>query len=159
GTFSFNRLFRTPGPLALRAFVHRFHHRLPAVSETLEYEVGQAQNPSLTISLSPAAVAFGSPVTISGKLAGPARAAGALLARSGGGAFSQIATGTTEEDGAYTFTQTPSEDTDYRVTSGAQKSSGARVQVSFAITALPLESTVAAGEGATVNGTVAPVTP
>lgn len=159
GSFSFSRLFRHPGPLVLRAFVHRFHHRLPAVSETLEYEVAQPQNPSLTISLSPAAVAFGAPVTISGKLAGPTGATVTLLARTRAGSFAPLATGTTEAGGAYAFTQTPVQDTDYRVTSGSQRSMPARVEVSFAVTATPLTTTVAAGEGVTINGTVAPASP
>jgi hypothetical protein len=159
GSFSFNRLFRTPGPLALRAFVHRWHHRLPAVSETLEYEVAPAQNPSLTISLSPAAVAFGSPVTISGKLAGPEGATVTLLARTRGGSFESVATAVTESGGSYSFTQTPAQDTDYRVTSGSQRSMPARVQVSFAVSAVPAASSVPAGEGTTITGTVAPASP
>jgi len=65
GRFSFSHLFRTPGAIVLRAFVHRHAHRLPAVSEALSYDVAQADNPSLTISLSPQTVAFGGAVTIS----------------------------------------------------------------------------------------------
>ncbi|HXB15551.1 MAG TPA: hypothetical protein VNV44_07375 [Solirubrobacteraceae bacterium] len=159
GSFSFSHLFRIPGPLELRAFVHRHDHRLPAVSETLSYEVAQPQNPSLTISASPADVPFGSPVTISGRLAAPAGSPVALLTLGGGGPLTTAASTGTESGGAYSFTQTPNRDTAYRVSGGAQSSATVRVQVSFAVTAVPSASTVAPGEGVTITGTVAPASP
>jgi hypothetical protein len=159
GHFSFSHLFRTPGPIVLRAFVHRHAHHLPAVSEALSYAVAQADNPSLTISLSPQTVALGGAVTISGKLAGSAGDPVTLLARSAGGGFSPVASTTTEAGGAYSFTQTPAQDTVYRVSSGAQRSMPLRAQVTLALTAVPSASTVQAGEGVTISGTVVPASP
>ena len=64
--------FHAAGPLVLRGRLHSHAHRLAAVSETLSYEVAEAQNPALTISASPESLAFGESVTVSGTLAGPA---------------------------------------------------------------------------------------
>jgi len=159
GSFSFTHSFRIAGPLELRAFVHRHDHRLPAVSETLSYEVARPQNPSLTIAASPAEAPFGSPVTISGRLAAPAGSPVALLTLGGGGPLTTAATSSTEAAGAYSFTQTPTHDTVYRASGGGQSSATVRVQVSFAVTAVPSASTVAEGEGTTITGTVAPSSP
>src|SRR6185437_2858797 len=159
GSFAFERAFHASGPLVLRAFVHRHAHRLAAVSETLEYEVALAQNPALTISLDPQSVAFGESVTIAGTLAGPAGSTVTLAARSAGGTYSPVATTTTTEGGGYTFTQAPARGTEYRVSSGSQRSAAVRVQVSFALTATPSASTVVLGEGVTISGAVAPASP
>jgi len=159
GGFAFAHAFHAAGPLVLRAFLHRHAHRLAAASETLSYEVAEPQNPALTISASPWSVAYGETVTISGALAGPAGSTVTLEGRSGGGPFSQLATTTTSEGGAYTFTQTPGQVSDYRVRSGLQRSAPARVSVAFALTAVPSSTTIASGEGFTISGTLAPAAP
>ena len=159
GGFTFEHAFHAAGPLLLRAFLHSHAHRLAALSETLSYEVASAQDPALTISASAQSLGFGESVTVSGTLAGPAGVTATLQARSGDGVFSAVASTTTTEGGAYTFTQTPARDIDYRVTSGAQRSVLLRVQVAFALTATPSATTVASGEGFVISGKVEPASP
>jgi hypothetical protein len=161
GAFAFSHSFRTPGPLVLRAFVHRHGHRLPAVSEPLSYQVAQADlaGLGLTITLTPQTVAYGEPVAIAGKLAGGAGSPVTLLARTGPGGFGAIASTTAGEDGAYSFTQTPARDTEYRVAGGGRSSTTLRAEVTFSLTATPSATTVAAGEGPTISGTVTPASP
>jgi hypothetical protein len=159
GSFAFIRSFHAPGTLLLRAFVHRHAHHLPATSETLSYQVAQANTTALTISLTPETVPYGEAVTIAGKLAGGEGKTVTLFARTGGGDFSPVATATTTEGGAYTFTQTPLSNTEYRVVSGTQSSVALRAQVTFALTAVASATEVAAGEGPTITGTVAPASP
>ena len=159
GSFAFIRSFHAPGALLLRAFVHRHAHHLPAISETLSYQVAQANTTALTISLTPETVPYGEAVTIAGKLAGGEGKTVTLFARAGGGDFSPVATATTTEGGAYTFTQTPLRNTEYRVVSGTQSSVALRAQVTFALTAVASATDVAAGEGPTITGTVAPASP
>jgi hypothetical protein len=159
GSFAFLHLFRAAGPVVLRAFVHGFGHRLAAVSETLSYEVSQAQNPALTISAEPHSVALGQTVTITGKLAGHGGRTVTLSARAAGGAYTQVATATTGEDGSYTFTDTPSSTSDYRVSGNGVHSMPVRVYVTFALTATPSATTLTEGEGFTITGTLAPASP
>ncbi len=159
GSFAFLHRFRTAGPVVLRAFVHGFGHRLAAVSETLSYEVSQAQNPALTIAAEPGTVAFGQSVTITGRLAGPAGHAVTLSAREAGGAYAPVSTATTGEGGSYTFTVTPSGTTTYRVSADGVRSMPVRVSVTFALTATPSATTLTEGEGFTITGTVAPASP
>ena len=159
GSFSFTHGFHAPGTLLLRAFVHRHAHHLPAISETLSYQVAQADAGALTISLTPETVPYGESLTVAGRAPGGAGKAVTLFARTGGGDFSAVATATTTEGGAYAFTQTPLRNTEYRVTSGAQSSVTLRAQVSFALTAVPSATELAAGEATTIAGTVAPASP
>jgi len=159
GSFAFLHSFRAAGPIVLRALVHRYAHRLPAVSETLSYEVSQAQNPALTISADPHFVGFGQAVTITGKLAGPAGRTVTLSGRGAGGDYAPVATATTGEDGSYTFSDTPSGTTDYRVSANGLHSMPVRVYVTYALTATPSATTLTEGEGFTITGTVAPASP
>jgi len=159
GSFAFSRSFHAPGTLVLRAFVHRHAHHLPAISETLSYQVAQADATALTISLTPEVVPYGEAVTIAGKdPAGEGRTVTLLAAGSGGG-FSPVATATTTQGGAYSFTQTPLASTDYRVISGTQSSVALRAVLTFALTAVASATEVHAGEGPTISGTVAPASP
>jgi hypothetical protein len=159
GGFSFSHAFRQAGPLVLRAFLHRHGHRLPAVSETLSYEVAASENAALTISLAPQTVAFGESLEVTGRLAGPAGSPVTLLARTGTGGFSAVASTVTGEDGSYAFSESPALDTQYRVRSGAETSASARAAVTFALQATPSATTLTEGEGLTISGTVAPASP
>jgi hypothetical protein len=159
GSFAFLHLFRAAGPVVLRAFVHRYAHRLPAVSETLSYEVSQAENPALTISAEPHSVAFGQSVAITGKLAGTPGRTVTLSSRTGGGAFAPVSSVTTGQDGSYSFTDIPSSTTDYRVSANSQRSMPVRVYVTYALTATPSATAVTEGEGFTITGTVSPASP
>ncbi len=159
GSFAFTRSFHAPGTLLLRAFVHHHAHHLPSISETLGYQVAQADATALTISLTPELVPYGQAVTIAGRRPGGAGSTVTLYARSDGGDSSPVASTTTTEGGAYTFTQTPLRNTEYRVTSGTQSSVALRAQVTFALTAVASATEVAAGEGPTITGTVAPASP
>jgi hypothetical protein len=159
GSFAFVHLFRAAGPVVLRAFVHGFAHRLAAVSETLSYEVSQAQNPALTIAAEPNSVALGQSVTITGKLSGAAARIVTLSAREAGGAYAPVATATTGEGGSYTFTETPTATTDYRVSGNGVHSMPVRITVTFALTATPSATSLVEGEGFTIAGTVMPASP
>ncbi|HST33872.1 MAG TPA: hypothetical protein VLJ80_10200 [Solirubrobacteraceae bacterium] len=155
GTYSIAHGFRTPGALSIRAVVHPGKGNTAGISEVLTYEVPQPQNPQLTIQTSADPVPYGTPVTISG-VAAATNAPVTLLARTHGGAFAPVATGTTDAEGNYTFTQEPLQSTYYEVTDASTRSSSLFEGVLFALTPSATPDAVAAGVPVTFSGTLSP---
>src|SRR5262249_18413744 len=98
GGYVLTHTFAVPGDANLRVVVrprHRFNAR--GVSNTVSYEISQAQNPRLTIFSSADPVGYGMPVTISGVLAGGANQKLTLAGRTfGSGGFSNLQEATTD---------------------------------------------------------------
>jgi hypothetical protein len=115
GEYSFTHSFRAAGEMSVRAVVHSRRTDVQAASEPLSYDLPQAQNPRLTIQGSGEVVSAGQSVTITGVAAGAPDAPITLLARTRGHAFTVLAKGTTDEEGAYTFTESPQQSAFYRV--------------------------------------------
>ena len=159
GTFKILHTFVRPGDANLRAVVRpqgRFSIR--GISNTLSYEISQAQNAALTIHTSADPVSYGQTFALSGVLAGGANKKVALLARpKGSSVFTQVQEGTTDGAGAYKFTvPSATGSTVYRVT-GAGITSAALFQgVKYLLTATASATSAQAGTAVTFAGTVLP---
>jgi len=171
GTYSITHHFLVPGDANLRVVVRvRGRYTVRGTSNTLSYEISQAQNPRLTIASSSNPLSYGSPTTISG-IYDPTPVAGSgagqkliLTARTAGNPlFTQVAETTTNGSGDYQFT-IPSEtnNTAYEVkttgTSLADKVSSSALYegVKYILTAGVSSNTIQAGQPLTWSGTVTP---
>jgi hypothetical protein len=176
GTYSITHIFRVPGDASIRVLVLSDGLNIPSPSTPLEYEISQAQNPSLTIASSADPINYGQSVTISGVLAGATTPQTVTLeARTvHQHGFAPIAEVSTGAGGAYSFpAQSPVNSTLYRVSSSDPgcsdtppkvkackarqlKSAVLYEGVKDVLTAEASPSTVRAGEAVTFKGTVAP---
>jgi hypothetical protein len=149
---------------------------IPSASTPLEYEISQAQNPSLTISSSADPISYGQSVTISGVVAGaPASHPVTLWARTvHQHGFAPVDEATTDASGNYSFAaQSPVNSTLYWVGTSAPgcstapplvkackarqlKSAVLYEGVKDVLTAQVSASTVQAGQALTFSGIVAP---
>jgi hypothetical protein len=159
GTYSITHIFRVPGDASIRVLVRSDGLNIPSPSTSLEYEISQAQNPSLTITSSADPISYGQSVTISGVLAGATTSQSVTLeARTvhqlGFAPVAEVSTGT---GGAYSFpAQSPVNSTLYKVKSGHLKSAVLYEGVKNVLTAEASPSAVQAGQAVTFSGTVAP---
>ncbi len=159
GTFSIPHIFRVPGDASIRVLVRSDRLNVPSPSNELEYEISQAQNPSLTIDSSADPITYGQSVTISGVLAGATTPqAVTLLGRTvHQQGFAPIAEVSTGAGGAYSFpAQAPVNSTLYRVKADGQKSAVLYEGVRDVLTAAASPTTLPAGQAVTFSGTVAP---
>jgi hypothetical protein len=159
GTYSITHIFRVPGDASIRVLVRSDGLNIPSQSTPLDYEISQAQNPSLTISSSADPISYGQSVTISGVLTGASTSQPVtLLARTVHQAgFAPVAEVSTGAGGSYSFpAQSPVNSTLYKVKGGGQKSAVLYEGVKDVLTAEASPSTVQAGQAVTFSGTVAP---
>lgn len=159
GEYSITHTFGAPGDVNIRIVVHpRSRLNAPGASTPVSYEISRAQNPHLTIEASADPISYGEALTITGILANGAKQQVTLLAHTRGKRFAPVATATTDESGAYTFTQSPSSSTVYRVASGKTHSAVLFEGVRYALgPPAPSASSVQVGQPLTVSGTVAPI--
>jgi len=159
GGYTIKHIFRVPGDASIRVLVRSDGLNVPSASTPLEYEISQAQNPSLTIVSSADPIDYGQPVTISGVLAGATTPQtvtllGRTVHQQG---FAPIAEVSTGAGGAYSFpAQTPVNSTLYRVKASGQKSAVLYEGVKDVLTAEVSATTVEAGQTLEFKGTVAP---
>ena len=160
GSYSITHTFRVPGDASIRVLVRSDGLNVPSESENmLEYEISQAQNPSLTINSSADPITYGQSVTISGVLAGTTTSQPVtLLARTvHQHGFAPIAQMSTEANGSYSFpAQSPVNSTLYEVKAAGQKSAVLFEGVKSVLTAEVSATTVQAGQPVEFKGTVAP---
>ena len=159
GSYSITHTFRVPGDASIRVLVRSDGLNIPSESNMLEYEISQAQNPSLTINSSADPITYGQPVTISGVLAGATTSQPVtLLARTvHQHGFAPIAQISTETNGSYSFpAQSPVNSTLYEVKAAGQKSAVLFEGVKSVLTAEVSATTVQAGQPVEFKGTVAP---
>ena len=159
GTFTILHTFVRPGDANVRTVV-RPHGRfsIRGISNTLSYEISQAQNPKLTINTSANPVSFGQTFTLSGVLAGGVGKKVALLARpKGSTAFTQVQEATTDGSGGYKFTiAAATSNTAYRVSGEGINSAVLFQGVKYLLTAEPSAMSAQAGTPVTFSGTVLP---
>jgi hypothetical protein len=176
GSYTITHTFRVPGDASIRVLVRSDRINSPSESNVLEYEISQAQNPSLTISSSADPISYGQSVAISGVLAGattsqPVTLWARTVHQQG---FAPVAEATTDVSGNYSFAaQSPVNSTLYRVSTAdpgcsaapplvkACKARQLRSAVLYegvkdVLTAEVMPSTVQAGEALTFKGTVTP---
>jgi hypothetical protein len=159
GNYTITHTFRVPGDASIRVLVRSDRINSPSASTPLEYEISQAQNPSLTINSSADPITYGQPVTISGVLAGATTSQPVtLLARTvHQHGFAPIAQISTETNGSYSFpAQSPVNSTLYEVKAAGQKSAVLFEGVKSVLTAEVSATTVQAGQPVEFKGTVAP---
>jgi hypothetical protein len=156
GSYAVPHTFRTAGQFSVRVLVHTHRHNVPAASEPIVYEVVQAQNPKLTISSSANPAGYGATVTIAGVAAEAQNQSVTLLARTHGGKFAAVASATTDGEGHYSFTQTATQNTVYRVSSGSIQSAVLYLSVTRVLEAAPGPGEGPAGQPATFTGTLTP---
>ena len=149
-----------PGDASIRVLVRSDRLNIPSASTPLEYEISQAQNPSLTIASSADPITYGQSATISGVLAGATTPQTVtLLARTvHQHGFAPIAEVSTGAGGDYSFpAQAPVNSTSVpSVQAPVQKSAVLYEGVKNVLTAEVSPTTVQAGEALTFKGTVAP---
>jgi hypothetical protein len=172
GTYTITHTFRVPGDASIRVLVRSDGLNIPSPSNELEYNISQAQNPSLTISSSADPIMYGQSLSISGVLAGGVNYPVTLEARTvHQHGFAPVAQAVTDASGNYSFAaQTPVNSTLYRVIAGNPrcdirvckgplsllKSAVLYEGVKDVLTAEVSATTVDAGEALTFKGTVAP---
>jgi hypothetical protein len=174
GSYTITHTFRVPGDASIRTLVRSDRINSPSASTPLEYEISQAQNPSLTIASSADPIVYGASVTISGILAGvTTQQTVTLLARTvHQTGFAPVAEVGTDASGNYSFpAQSPVNSTLYRVTTAdpscyapgpalrackTLKSAVLYESVKNVLTAEVSASTVQAREALTFKGTIAP---
>jgi hypothetical protein len=177
GEYTITHTFRVPGDASIRVLVRSDRINSPSASTPLEYEISQAQNPSLTIASSADPISYGASTTISGVLASVTTSQtvtleGRTVHQHG---FAPIAEVSTDASGNYSFpAQAPVNSTLYRVSTAGpgcsgvppaaracRRAHGLRSAVLYegvknVLTAEVSPSTVQAGEALTFKGTVAP---
>ena len=119
----------------------------------------QKQPGNLTISASAGSVKFGRSVTLSGKLTGPKSDGKNVMLRedpSPFDAFDTVGTATTDANGDYSFTRTPTVNTRYQSRQGGNESEVVTVTVSPAISLRLSDRTPAAGRRVRLSGRVCP---
>jgi hypothetical protein len=158
GTYSITHVFAVPGDANIRVIVRAPKRNAPGASESLSYEISQAQNPALTIESSADPISYGQPVTVSGKIEAATPTTLTLLARTRlQHGFVPVATSTSGAGGTYSFpVQTPTQSTFYKVTGAGKTSSRLFEGVRYGVTASASASSVAAGQPVTFSGTVTP---
>jgi hypothetical protein len=160
GGYTIKHIFRVPGDASIRVLVRSDGLNVPSASTPLDYEISQAQNPSLTIVSSADPIDYEQPVTISGVLAGATTPQtvtllGRTVHQQG---FAPIAEVSTGAGGAYSFpAQVPVNSTLYRVKAGRSEKSAVLYEgVRDVLTAAASPTTLPAGQAVTFSGTVAP---
>ncbi|MEA2209284.1 MAG: hypothetical protein QOF54_1761 [Solirubrobacteraceae bacterium] len=157
GNYTIVHKFGTPGDASIRVVVRPNATNAEGASEVLSYEISQAQNPALVIDNSANPLTYGQPVTISGTTASGAGTTLTLQARTRAqSAFAPVATTVSGAGGVYSFTQTPLQNTLYRVTGAGTSSALMFEGVKYALTAAPSASTVQVGQSLTFSGKVTP---
>jgi hypothetical protein len=154
GGFAVAHSFKTAGEVSVRVLVRPKGPYVAGVSESLTYEVAQAQNPKLTIQSSAEPVAAGASVTITGIAAGEAEGPVALLARTPGHPFTALAKATTDSTGNYSFTVTPPQNTTYVVTTASETSAELFEGVRYTLTTAPAPQSIQAGTQMSFSGTI-----
>lgn len=157
GEYSITHTFGIPGTVDVHVLVRAHGRLLAGVSESLTYQIARPQDPQLTVQASACPLVYGQSLTLSGVAAGQGHEPLTLLASAGGGAFTPVATTTSEGDGRYAFApQSPLTDTWYRVTGPHARSAILLEGVKPLLTAQASSASVPSGEPATFTGTIAP---
>jgi hypothetical protein len=160
GVFTITHKFLEAGAANLRVLVRplpgKFTFR--GISEPLEYQISQAQNPLLEINSAPA-VAYQQAVSVTGVLKNGHSVPVTLLAHPrGSGPFTEVGKTTTDGSGNYTFAIAhATRNTFYKVTGGGVSSAVLYQGVSYVLgTPTVSKSTVSSGEPVTFSGTITP---
>ena len=157
GEFALTHVFWIPGASEIRVLVRSNKRNVVSPSNTLSYDISQAQNPSLTILTSADPISYGGSVVISGEAAGAPNAPLTLLTRTKAGTFKPVATTTANGEGKYAFpAQTTLASSFYRVQGANRRSAVLYQGVKYVLSVVPGASSVQSGQPFSVTGTVTP---
>ncbi|MGO9490055.1 MAG: hypothetical protein ACLQBB_13645 [Solirubrobacteraceae bacterium] len=158
GGFAITHAFGVPGPSDIRVVVRANRRNVPSPSNILNYEISQAQNPSLTILSSTDPLPYGGGSTvISGTLAGEPNTVVTLQGHATGKPYTTVTTAMTNSEGKYAFApQSPLNSIYYRVQGGGRSSAVLYEGVKYVLTLTPPVTTVQSGQPVTFSGTVTP---
>ncbi len=157
GGFALTHVFWVPGASDIRVLVRSNKRNVLSTSNTLSYDITQAQNPALTIVTSADPIAYDGSVVISGAAAGAPNASLTLLARTANGSFKPVATTNANSEGKYAFpAQTMLASTFYRVQGASRRSAVLYQGVKYVLTVNPTAASAQSGQPFSVTGTVTP---
>ncbi len=157
GEFALTHIFWVPGASEIRVLVHSNKRNAVSPSNTLSYDISQAQNPSLTILTSADPISYGGSVVISGEAPGAPNAPLTLLARTKAGTFKPVATTTANGEGKYAFPAQGTLASSFYKVQGANRRSAVLYQgVKYVLTVVPGAGSVQSGQPFSVTGTVTP---
>jgi hypothetical protein len=162
-SFTIAKAVRDAGDYTLRAYLPADARNIAGSSDSTTLEVQQTQNPSFTINSSNPAVITGSPVTISGTeylkgsstVPDPAQTV-SLYAKSVNGSFKEVSSTTTGADGSYSFSETPSNNSVYKVLGSDAKSANLYEAVTDTVSLTAGGSSTTVGSALSFTGTVSP---
>lgn len=164
--YSISHRFLQPGERDLRVVFKGDQRNIRSASDTVTVTVSQTQNPSFTITTSAQNIDENTPVTISGVLSKSGTATPdpgqtvQLWHRDGGGPYEELASTTTDANGAYRFTDRPIHNQVYQartVTSPKRHTAQLFEGVRDVVTISPTGPTNAVvGQKITFTGSVSP---
>ncbi|HWH12414.1 MAG TPA: hypothetical protein VG165_14895 [Solirubrobacteraceae bacterium] len=157
GGFSITHTFVDPGAASIRVLVRRDARNLASPSSVLEYQIDQAQNPALTVNVTPDPLTFGQSAAITGVLAGGVSQPVTLLAHTDGQGYSPVAQVTTDAAGNYALgPRSPVNSTFYEVRAAGRTSAQVFEGVKDALSVSVSATTVTEGQTVTFSGGVGP---
>ncbi|MBV9212055.1 MAG: hypothetical protein JOZ25_00205 [Actinobacteria bacterium] len=156
GTFKFVHTFRVPGDAQIRVLVRATRRNIASPSNSLSYQIQQAQNPNLTLTSSQNPIVFGQSITLSGTLKDGAGKEVDLLAKTAQSSWTQVGQTTAGNDGSYSFLEMPAHNTIYQTKGDGRFSATLFEGVRDLLTANVSSTTVDAGDPVTFSGTVSP---
>lgn len=157
GEYTFNHRFAVAGGATIRAVV-RPHGTFSArgISDESSYEISDREINNLKIAASADPISAGQSFELTGEVASTkAPVEVVLLARGRGASFQSVAKTTTVE-GKYKFTQTPAQNTLYRVMVAGKLSGVVFEGVKRVLTAAVIATSVASLQSLEFSGTVTP---
>jgi hypothetical protein len=155
GQYSITHTFFRSGVASIRVVVHSHHLFTTSASAPVSYRISRRGSRQITIGSSVNPVVYGQSVTISGTLAGTADRTVTLLAQVGGGTFTPVAQVTSSGD-EYSFSESPTQGTHYRVISAGAGSDVLEQGVTYELAPTAAPATVAAETPLSFTGTLAP---
>ncbi len=158
GEYSIAHTFVVPGDASIRVVVHPAKVNAPAATTPESYEISQAQKPGLEFETPTDPLAYGQSVALHGTVTGAAQHTPVtLLARPHGATGSTtVATGATAAGGTFEFTQQPTQNTLYKVSSGALTSATVFQGVQYSLSLNPPPTTGVQGQVLSFSGSVFP---
>jgi hypothetical protein len=158
--YAITHRFRSAGDRTLRTVFRTDRRNLRGESTPISITVEQQQVAGFTIGASATSIDFGQSVTVNGTLTNGANTSVTLFGRDEAhGPFQPLAAGTTDANGAYSFTQAPPRNTIYQVrvtTNPAQQTAPLFVGVHDVVSIAASAASGAVGSTITFSGTVQP---
>jgi hypothetical protein len=156
GHYTIVHRFVVPGDANIRVLLRGDGQNIASPSSPLQYQIEQAENPKLTLNAATNPLVVGQAEKLSGTLEGGGGKLITLFAHTDRQRFAPVAVTTADAAGNYAFSQSPVNNTFYRVQGGGKGSAVLFVGVQDALTVQVSANTIPAGGQVTFSGTVTP---